>query len=381
MAVAGIDGNSRQTLTALASDGSGVIVDLVADKASGRLLVDNANSSSGITVGSTVITGGTTTKVLYDNAGVVGEYTISGTGTTVAMAASPVFTNPTLGIANATSLGVSGVITTGANGGTNGSITFSGSTSGTTVVQANVTASGVLTLPAATDTLVGKATTDSLTNKTFNTAATGNVFQINGTGITAVNGTGAVSLTTSPSFITPVLGAATATSINGNTFTTGTYTLTGTAGKTLNFTNTLTFSGTDSTTLTFPATTATIARTDAAQAFTGTQTFSQVITTANTVTVTSNAGTVPITSKLNNFTNSSAATMAITMATSSAVDGQTSIVRIYDFSGVAQTIGWTNTENSTVSVPTTSNGSTTSPLTVGFMYNASTSKFRCVAVA
>ena len=110
-------------------------------------------------------------------------------------------------------------------------------------------------------------------------------------------------------------------------------------------------------------------------------TATQFINNAVAVTVTSNAGTVPITSKVNNFTNSSAATMAITMAVTGAVDGQMSMVRIYDFSAATQTIGWTNTENSTVSVPTTSNGSTTLPLTVGFQYNGQTSKWRCVAIA
>ena len=110
-------------------------------------------------------------------------------------------------------------------------------------------------------------------------------------------------------------------------------------------------------------------------------TAAQFINNAVAVTVTSNAGTVPITSKVNNFTNSSAATMAITMAVTGAVDGQMSMVRIYDFSAATQTIGWTNTENSTVSVPTTSNGSTTLPLTVGFQYNGQTSKWRCVAIA
>jgi hypothetical protein len=40
-----------------------------------------------------------------------------------------------------------------------------------------------------------------------------------------------------------------------------------------------------------------------------------------------------------------------------------------------------NTENSTVTAPTTSNGSTTLPLTVGFMFNGSTSKWRAVASA
>ena len=48
------------------------------------------------------------------------------------------------------------------------SYTFTGSTSGTTTVQATAVAgTTTLTLPAATDTLVGKATTDILTNKTL----------------------------------------------------------------------------------------------------------------------------------------------------------------------------------------------------------------------
>jgi len=110
-------------------------------------------------------------------------------------------------------------------------------------------------------------------------------------------------------------------------------------------------------------------------------TAAQFINNAVAVTVSSNAGTVPITSKVNNFTNSSAATMAITMAVTGAVDGQMSMVRIYDFSAATQTIGWTNTENSTASVPTTSNGSTTLPVTVGFQYNGQTSKWRCIATA
>ena len=45
---------------------------------------------------------------------------------------------------------------------------FAGSTSGSTTVQATAVAgSTTLTLPAATDTLVGRATTDTLTNKTL----------------------------------------------------------------------------------------------------------------------------------------------------------------------------------------------------------------------
>jgi hypothetical protein len=65
--------------------------------AQGRLTSAATGSSTGLTIGTTAITSGTTTRVLYDNAGAIGEYTITGTGTTVAMSASPVFTGqPTL---------------------------------------------------------------------------------------------------------------------------------------------------------------------------------------------------------------------------------------------------------------------------------------------
>jgi len=74
-----------------------------------------------------------------------------------------------------------------------------------------------------------------------------------------------------------VSGAVTGVTFNGNTITNGTGTLTLAAGKTLTANNSLTLAGTDGTTMTFPSTTATIARTDAAQTFTGTQTFSGAI--------------------------------------------------------------------------------------------------------
>ena len=84
-------------------------------------------------------------------------------------------------------------------------LTFNGSTSGSTTLAATATASGALTLPAATDTLVGKATTDTLTNKTFDTAGTGNSFSIAGVAVTANTGTGSVVRATSPTITTPVL--------------------------------------------------------------------------------------------------------------------------------------------------------------------------------
>ena len=74
-----------------------------------------------------------------------------------------------------------------------GTTKFSGSTSGTTTLQATAVAgTTTLTLPAATDTLVGKATTDTLTNKTLTGAA------MNGTlGATTPSTASVTTLTTS----------------------------------------------------------------------------------------------------------------------------------------------------------------------------------------
>lgn len=51
-------------------------------------------SGGGLTVGTTNITSGTTTRILYNNAGTLGEYTLTGSGTVVAMQNSPTFTTP-----------------------------------------------------------------------------------------------------------------------------------------------------------------------------------------------------------------------------------------------------------------------------------------------
>lgn len=46
----------------------------------------------GITIDSTTITSGTNTRILYNNSGVVGEYSVTGTGTTAVLSTSPSFT-------------------------------------------------------------------------------------------------------------------------------------------------------------------------------------------------------------------------------------------------------------------------------------------------
>lgn len=95
-----------------------------------------------------------------------------------------------------------------------------------------------------------------------------------GTGVTTSTGSGSNVLSTSPALVTPALGVATATSINKVAITAPVTSATLTIANTKTFTvnNTLTLAGTDSTTMTFPSTSASIARTDAAQTFTGAQT-------------------------------------------------------------------------------------------------------------
>lgn len=134
-----------------------------------------------------------------------------------------------------------------------------------------------------------------------------------GTGATAATGTGSVVLATSPTLTTPVLGVATATSINKVAITAPatSATLTIANGKTLTASHSLTLAGTDSTTMTFPSTSASIARTDAAQTFTGDQTINGSL--IGSVQLLSGPGAVDVTNFSTAFT-STATGNALTLA-------------------------------------------------------------------
>ena len=232
------------------------------------LATDTLTFAGGTGITSTVTSATNTVDFSIDNTVATLDGTQTLTNKTIAAGSNTIsgLTNSNLsgsaGITNANLANSSVTIgsTTVSLGGTSTSLagltsaTFAGSTSGTTQILSAATAgTSILTLPVATDTLVGKATTDTFTNKTFNTAGTGNVFQINGTGITAVTGTGSVVLSSSPTLVTPTLGVATATSINGLTISSSTGTLTIANGKTLTASNTLTFTGTDTSSVAFGA--------------------------------------------------------------------------------------------------------------------------------
>ena len=173
------------------------------------------------------------------------------------------------------------VITLGVNTTTIGKLKMFGNTSGDATIQPTAIAgtATVLTLPSTTGTLVISVATAN--------------------GVSATNSNGALTVS---------LGVITPTSVNGLTISTTTGTFTLTNAKTLSVTNTLTLSGTDSTVMTFPAASDTVAGLGTAQSFTKQNIFNQATTIASatgaalddvkvaaaTTTVTGNTGT-PIT--------------------------------------------------------------------------------------
>lgn len=171
----------------------------------GQLLIGNTAtgglSKATLTAGTNItITNGNGTIQIAASGGASGDVTGPGSSTDNAIAR---FDGTTGKIIQNSAVTVAD--TTGIIAGTQG-VTFSGSTSGTTLLQANATAgSTTITMPAATDTMAVLAASQAFTNKTY----------------------------------------------NGLTITSSTGTLTITNGKTLSVSNTLTFTGTDSSSVAF----------------------------------------------------------------------------------------------------------------------------------
>ena len=141
----------------------------------------------------------------------------------------------------------------------------------------NTTGTGIA-VPAGKATLVYNNGTNVVDAATYFSSLTlGSALPVasGGTGVTSSTGTVAVVLSNTPTLVTPVLGVATATSVNKVALTapaTGS-TLTIADGKTLTASNSLTLAGTDATTMTFPSSSATVAGLAIAQSFTAKQTF------------------------------------------------------------------------------------------------------------
>ncbi len=107
-----------------------------------------------------------------------------------------------------------------------------------------------------------------------------------------------------------------------------------------------------------------------------------IVLPPTTCTVTSNAGTVPVTCSNAKLTNSSAATITVTMAVTNAQDGQITDVRIYDATAASVAITWVNTEDGKTAAPTTTIGASTTarPTHARFMYNSAASKWTCIGL-
>lgn len=101
----------------------------------------------------------------------------------------------------------------GAKSFNSGTVILKGSSSGTTTVNASAAASGTLTLPAATDTLVGRATSDTLSNKIIDTANT-NALKVNGNVLIASAGTANVTV---PNSTTTLVGRDTTDTLTNKT--------------------------------------------------------------------------------------------------------------------------------------------------------------------
>jgi hypothetical protein len=197
-------------------------------------------AGNGLTkTGNTLNVGGTTDRITVgsDTVDIASTYAGQATITTLGTVATGTWNGSVI----AGAYGGTGVANTGKTITLGGSLTHSGAFTQEFVASANT----IATLPSGTITLVDLAATQTLSNKTFTA---------------------------------PVLGAATATTINKVTITapaTGAVlTIADTKTFTVNHGMTLaTTTGSNSSTFTFPSTSATIARTDAGQTFTGNQSF------------------------------------------------------------------------------------------------------------
>lgn len=266
IATAGTDYQAPLTLTTTGTSGAATLI-------SNTLNIPQytGGGGSGLVVGTTTITSGTSGRVEYNNAGVLGEMTTTGTGTVLALATSPTFTTPILGAATGTSLGlggatvsdaldVTGSIYTSQYFGVNVPIsTISGNT-WTAAFQSPAGTQNVVSLLRPTNTVstllqfvptggfsvsnvawfMGMfANSDSFTFGNYNGGSSVTYFTISDTGVVNIpqltassavatdssknlisvanTGTGNNVLATSPTLVTPVLGTPTSVTLTNAT--------------------------------------------------------------------------------------------------------------------------------------------------------------------
>jgi hypothetical protein len=198
----------------------------------------NANTPSFVITppsGGTVTVNATTLQQAGSTITLGGALTTSGAfASTFTMTNTTSVTFPTSGTLATTSQIPSGAALTKADD-TNVTLTLGGSPTTALINAASITAGWTGTLAVGR----GGTGTGSAGIGAFN-----NITGLSAAGTTGTTSTNLV-FSTSPTLTTPVLGVATATSLNGLTISTTTGTFALTNGKTLSVSNTLTFTGTD----------------------------------------------------------------------------------------------------------------------------------------
>lgn len=233
----------------------------------------------------TLAAGATTTILVGGGASALPVWTTaSGTGAPLRQGTPTITTAVLNGTVTGTSVATVATANTLAKRDASGNLTANNWTGGYTTTA---TAAGTTTLTVAStfQQFFTGATTQTITLPVVTTLALGHQFQIvnNSAGALTVNSSGAnLVVTIAPGtwanvnciLITGTTAASWSVTYNAATVA---------SGKKLAVNNTLTLAGTDATTMTFPTTSATIARTDAAQTFTGVQT----MTNPNIIGITS----------------------------------------------------------------------------------------------
>lgn len=143
--------------------------------------------ASGLTIGTSTITSGTNTRVLYNNAGTLGEYTVSGSGN-VAMTTSPVFTTPNIGSATGSISGNAGTATALQTARTINGTSFDGTGNITVTAAAGTLTGGTLAAGVTASSLTSFGSSPTIVTPSITTgftiggsAASGTIMRGNGT--------------------------------------------------------------------------------------------------------------------------------------------------------------------------------------------------------